>query len=101
MANQIEFTGSKWLLFLAAVAVLLAAIGRLVVQPLFSAWIFLTIEKEPAKMRGLVEQAFQPQIDELVKSAREIRECQAEQGEQIAYIAGQLRGIGRTYQSPG
>jgi len=82
---------SKWLLFMGAIAAGLALLGRLVIQPLFAAWIFFTIEKDRSKLRGIVRDAFADDIAELTRSAKEIRECQTEQGEQLAYIAGQLR----------
>jgi hypothetical protein len=91
--SQVEVSsGGKFLLFLAGIGVVLTAIGRYLVQPVFSSWVFFTLEKEPAKVRALIVTVFDDEIKELARSAKEIRECQAEQGTQLADIAGYLRG---------
>lgn len=90
---QIEISsGGRWLLFLAGIAAVLTAAGRLVIQPLFAAWLFFTLKHEPEKVRGLICSVFEDDMAELTRSAREIRECQAEQGQQLARVEGYLTG---------
>jgi hypothetical protein len=85
--SQVEVTGSgKWLLFLAGISAVLAAVGRFLIQPVFSSWVFFTLKREPAKMAELLSGP----LDEIAVSLREIRKCQGEQGEQIARVEGYL-----------
>lgn len=92
---EIELTtGGKWLLFLAGIAAILAALGRLVVQPLFAAWVFFTLRTEQAKMRALVDEAIDRSLDEIRTGIREIRKCQEEHGQELADVAGYVRRMG-------
>lgn len=95
MAHQIEVApAGKWLLFLAGIAVVLGAVGRFVVQPVFSAWVFFTIRHEKAQMRAIVEEVLASPLLEIKQGLREIRECQEEQGKELSDVAGYVRRMG-------
>lgn len=89
MAHQIENNPlSKWLIFFGMIAAVLAAASRYVIQPLFSHWVFATLKRDPAKLAELLEKP----LADIARTLGQIRECQSEQGEEIAFIAGQMRG---------
>lgn len=93
--SQIEVTsGGKWLLFLAGIAAVLAAIGRMVIQPLFAAWVFFTLRHGKSEMRAIVEQALESPLDEIRESLRGIRECQETQGRELSDVVGYVRRLG-------
>jgi hypothetical protein len=95
MAHQIEMTpAGKGILFLAGIAAVLGVIGRFVIQPVFSAWVFFTIRHEKARMREIVEEVLQSPLLKIELGIREIRECQDAQGKELADVAGYVRRMG-------
>lgn len=95
MAHQIEVSaGGRWLLFLAGIGVVLAAAGRLLIQPLFAAWVFFTIRHERARMREVVEEVLESPLRQIEQGIRELRECQDTQAKDIADVVGYVRRMG-------
>jgi hypothetical protein len=73
---------------------ILAALGRLVVQPLFAAWVFFTIRHERARMREIVEEVLESPLHTIEQGIRELRECQDTQARDIADVVGYVRRMG-------
>lgn len=67
-------TAGKIVVWLAAGGAVAWALVRTIVQPVLTAWLFLTLKNEKARVREVVAAAFSDEIAEATKALREVRD---------------------------